>query len=81
MPDDQAATSDDPGLGGVAPSEEELEREEEARSATTVAEMVEEDLDDPATPSRRSADGEALEGTFAVPYEDEEEEGGPSDAG
>jgi hypothetical protein len=81
MPDDQAATSDDPGLGGVAPSEEELEREEEARSATTVAEMVQEDLDDPATPSRRGADGEALEGTFAVPYEDEEEEGGPSDAG
>jgi hypothetical protein len=79
MPDDQVATSDDPGLGGVAPSEEELEREEEARSATTVAEMVQEDLDDPATPSRRGADGEALEGTFAVPYEDEE--GGPSDAG
>jgi hypothetical protein len=76
VPDDQAATSDDPGLGGVAPSEAELEQEEEARSATTVAEMVERDLNDPATPSRRGADGAPMPGTFDVPLED----GGPSDA-
>jgi hypothetical protein len=78
MPEDQAATSDDPGLGGVAPSEAELEREEEARSATTVAEMVEEDLDDPATPSRRGPGGGPIEDTFAVPMETI---GGPNDAG
>jgi hypothetical protein len=76
VPDDQAATSDDPGLGGVAPSEAELEQEEEARSATTVAEMVERDLNDPATPSRLGADGAPMPGTFDVPLED----GGPSDA-
>jgi hypothetical protein len=77
VPDDQAATSDDPGLGGVAPSEAELEQEEEARSATTVAEMVERDLNDPATPSRPvGADGAPMPGTFDVPLED----GGPSDA-
>jgi hypothetical protein len=76
MPDDQTATSDDPGLGGVAPSEAELEREEEARTATTVAELIEQDLDDPATPSRRGPDGEPVPGSFDVPFED----GGPSDA-
>ncbi len=65
MPDDQAVTSDDPGLGGVAPSEEELLKEEEARSGTTVAEMVQRDREDPHTPN-----------SFEVPHED----GGPSDA-
>jgi hypothetical protein len=78
MPDDQTVDPVDPGLGGVAPSEAELEREEEARSATTVAEMVEEDLDDPATPSRRGPDGAPMEGTFDVPMETI---GGPNDAG
>ncbi len=79
MPDDQAVTSDDPGLGGVAPSEAELAKEEEARSATTVAELVQQDLDDPATPSRRDADGEPVPGSFDVPLE--EPSGGPTDAG
>jgi hypothetical protein len=82
VPDDQTVDPNDPGLGGVAPSKAELRREEEARTVTTVAEMVEEDLDDPATPSRRGPDGEPMWGTFDVPMEDEDVgEGGPSDAG
>jgi hypothetical protein len=60
----------DPGLYGDEPSEEELAKEEEVRSRTSVAELVELDLDDPTTPSRRAADGSPEPGSFDVPLED-----------
>jgi hypothetical protein len=77
MPAERAGT--DPGLHGEEPSEEELAREEEARSEMSVAGLVEQDLDDPATPSRRTADGEPEPGSFDVPLEELSKE--PPDAG
>jgi hypothetical protein len=58
------------GAHGEQPSEEELAREEAARSAVTVAELVERDLDDPSTPSRRGLDGRPVPGSFDVPMEE-----------
>ncbi len=80
MPDDQAAgAAVDPGLHGEEPSEEELAAEEEARSETSVADLAERDLDDPATPSRRAADGEPEPGSFDVPLRERRKE--PTDGG
>lgn len=76
MPAGQAGT--DPGLYGEEPSEEELAREEEARSEVSVADLAEQDLDDPATPSRRTADGEPAPGSFDVHLEEYSSE--PTDA-
>ena len=65
MPADQGT---DPGPGEEEPSEEELAKVEEAASSeVSVAEQTERDLDDPATPSRRGADGEPVPGSFDVP--------------
>ena len=69
MPPDQGMTAD-PGLYGDGPSEEESAREDEARSETSVADLVEQDLDDPSTPSRRTPDGSPEPGSFDVPLED-----------
>ena len=71
MPADQDAATD-PGLAGdeQEASAEELAREEEARSETSVADLVEQDLDDPTTPSRRTLDGDPAPGSFDVPLED-----------
>jgi hypothetical protein len=69
MSADQGATTD-PGLHGVEPTEEELAKEDEARSETSVVELVEQDLDDPATPSRRTVDGGYEPGSFEVHLED-----------
>lgn len=69
MPADQGATTD-PGLRGGEPTEEELAKEDEARSATSVADLIEQDLDDPTTPSRRTADGGPEPGSVAVHLED-----------
>jgi len=71
MPADQDAATD-PSLAGdeQEPSAEELAREEEARSETSVADLVEQDLDDPTTPSRRTPDGDPAPGSFDVPLED-----------
>ncbi len=63
MPDDQAAV-------GADPSEEELAEEEDARSETFVADLVQQDLDDPATPSRRTASGDPELGSFDVELRD-----------
>ena len=60
----------DPGLFGEEPTAEELDQEEEARGEMTVAELVERDLDDPDTPSRRNAEGAPAPGSFDVPLED-----------
>ena len=76
MPVEQAGS--DPGLHGEEPSEEELAREEEARSEVSVADLVEEDLDDPATPSRRTASGDPEPGSFDVSMEEFSSE--PTDA-
>lgn len=69
MPADQGPTTD-PGLYGEEPSDEELAREDEARSETSVADLVEQDLDDLSTPSHRSPDGSPEPGSFDVPLED-----------
>ena len=69
MPADQSASTD-PGLDGDEPSDEELAREDQARSETSVADLVEQDLDDPTTPSRRTAEGDPEPGSFDVPLED-----------
>jgi len=78
MPADQGTTTD-PGLYGDEPSEEELAKEDEARSETSVADLVEQDLDDPTTTSRRTADGDPEPGSFDVPLEDYSS--GATDAG
>jgi hypothetical protein len=67
MPDEQADI--DPGLYDEEPSAEELAEEEAARSVVSVADMVQEHLDDPATPSRRTADGSPAPGSFDVDME------------
>jgi hypothetical protein len=69
MPADKGAG---PGLAGdeLEPSAEELANEEEARSRTSVADLVVQDLDDPTTPSRRTPDGDPEPGSFDVPLED-----------
>jgi hypothetical protein len=69
MPADQGVTTD-PGLHGDEPSDEELAKEDEARSETSVADLMEQDLDDPSTPSRRARDGSPRPGSFDVPLED-----------
>jgi hypothetical protein len=69
MPADQGVTID-PGLHGGDPSDEELAKEDEARSETSVADLMEQDLDDPSTPSRRARDGSPRPGSFDVPLED-----------
>jgi hypothetical protein len=76
MPGEQAAT--DPGLHEGEPSEEELAEEEEARSQISLAELVDKDLADPDTPSRRDPDGKPEPGSFDVPMEDDGAE--PTDA-
>jgi hypothetical protein len=45
----------------------------------SVADLAERDLDDPTTPSHRTADGEPAEGSFDLPLEELGEE--PDDAG
>jgi hypothetical protein len=45
----------------------------------SVADLAEQDLDDPTTPSRRTADGEPAEGSFDLPLEELSEE--PNDGG
>lgn len=60
----------DPGVFGEEPSQGELAKEEEARSELSVADLVERDLDDPTTPSRRTADGGIAEGSFSVALEE-----------
>jgi hypothetical protein len=78
MPADQAGT--DPDLRDEEPSEEELAKiEEAASSGVSVAEQTERDLDDPATPSRRGADGKPVPGSFDVPSRDYRKE--PTDDG
>jgi hypothetical protein len=78
MPADQAGA--DPGLRDEEPSEEELAEEEEAaRSEVSVADQAERDLDDPATPSRRTASGDPEPGSFDVPLRDYSKE--PTDDG
>lgn len=67
MPAEQADI--DPGVHDKEPSLEDLAKEEAARSAKSVADMVQEDFDDPATPSRRTADGTPAPGSFDVPLE------------
>jgi hypothetical protein len=69
MPAEEAVGSD-PGVYGQEPSEEELAREEEIRSQYTLAELEQLDLDDPATPSRRAADGWPEPSSVSVPLED-----------
>lgn len=76
MPGEQAAT--DPGLHQGELSEEELAEEEEARSQISLAELVDKDLADPDTPSRRGLDGKPEPGSFDVPMEDDG--GEPTDA-
>jgi hypothetical protein len=77
MPADQGT---DPGPGEEEPSEEELAKVEEAASSeVSVAEQTERDLDDPATPSRRGADGEPVPGSFDVPLREYSKE--PTDDG
>ena len=78
MPADRG-TDIDPGLHGEEPSAEELARQDALRSSVSVAELIELDLDDPSTPSRRGADGEPEPGSFDVPLEDFES--GSTDAG
>jgi hypothetical protein len=69
MPADRGDTGG--GLPGEQqPTAEELSKEEKARSRTSVAELVEQDLDDPATPSRRTANGDPEAGSFDVPLEE-----------
>jgi hypothetical protein len=58
-------TGTDPGRYGRTPSDEELA----ARSVRSVADMVQEDFADPATPSRLSADGTPAPGSFDVDLE------------
>jgi hypothetical protein len=75
-----SAAGADPGLHGPQPSERELAEEERIRSDLSVADLVEQDLDDPTTPSRRSADGNQPEpGSFDVPLR--ERTGGLIDGG
>jgi hypothetical protein len=62
-------TGTDPGRYGRKPSDEELAEEEAARSVRSVADMVQEDFADPATPSRLSADGTPAPGSFDVDLE------------
>jgi hypothetical protein len=59
----------DPGRYGKEPSEEELAKEEAARSEVSVADLVEQDLDDPTTPSRRDVSGQPVPHSFDVPLE------------
>jgi hypothetical protein len=77
MPADQGT---DPGRGEEEPSEEELAKVEEAASSeVSVADQTERDLDDPATPSRRTASGDPEPGSFDVPLRDYSKE--PTDDG
>ena len=71
MPADRGVTTG-PGLAGdeQEPSAEELAEQEEARSTMSVADLVQQDLDDPTTPSRRTPDGDPEPGSFDVPMED-----------
>jgi hypothetical protein len=62
MPAEQAGTG--PGPQGEEPSE----AMEEVRPDLSVADLVKQDLDDPATPSRRTADGVTSD-SFAVELE------------
>jgi hypothetical protein len=80
MPADQAGAGTDPGLRDEELSEEELAKVEEAASSeVSVAEQTERDLEDPATPSRRGADGEPVPGSFDVPLQEYSKE--PTDDG
>jgi hypothetical protein len=63
MPAEQAGTG--PGPQGEEPSEV---IEEEVRPDLSVADLVKQDLDDPATPSRRTPDGVTWD-SFAVELE------------
>src|SRR6266567_7296776 len=63
------AAGADPGLHAGELSEEELAEEESVRSETSVSDLVEQDLDDTATPSRSvkhywRAGGESQPGSF-----------------
>jgi hypothetical protein len=73
------AAGADPGLRAGELSEEELAEEERVRSETSVSDLVEQDLDDTATPSRRAAGGEPQPGSFDVPLRQRRKE--PTDGG
>ena len=64
MPENVGAI--DPGQREEDVSEEELAKEEEARTEVTVQEMVERDLDDSSTPSRRGPSGDPEPHSFDV---------------
>ena len=66
----EQGTTIDPGRHDGEPSVEELAREDELRSTTSVADLVQQDLDDPGTPSRRAADGEPAPDSFHVPLDE-----------
>lgn len=69
MPDDQLSTAVvDPGFGDVPDDPERDQDEDEAdEHDLCIAELAERDLDDPTTPSRRTATGEPAPGSFDVP--------------
>jgi|KBSMisStandDraft_5_1062788.scaffolds.fasta_scaffold4571135_2 hypothetical protein len=71
MPSDEGvATGRGMARAEQEPRAEELAREEEARSETSIADLVQQDLDDPTTPSHRTPDGDPEPGSFDVPLED-----------
>jgi hypothetical protein len=71
MPAEEAGI--DPGQHGEDLSEEEVQPD------VSVAQMAEEDVEKPGTPSRRSPDGGYAEGSFDLPLEDFSRE--PNDGG
>ena len=64
MPADQAGTG--PGPQGEEPGKS---IEDDIRPDLCVADLVRQDLADPATPSRLTADGTPARGSFAVELE------------
>ena len=75
MPHEDDPPGLDPGVLGEPPTDEELAREEVARSEVSLADLVELDLDDPMTPSRRGPGSDPEPGSFEVELQPRTREG------